>query len=40
MAARFGAGNDPLAAIVRQQQDAVSELRILDRSLPAELAKQ
>ena len=39
MAARFGAGNDPLAAIVRQQQDAVSELRILDRSLPAELAK-
>jgi CHAT domain-containing protein/tetratricopeptide (TPR) repeat protein len=39
MAARFGAGDDPLAAIVRQQQDAVSELRILDRSLPAELAK-
>jgi CHAT domain-containing protein len=39
MAARFGAGNDPLAAVVRQQQDAVSELRILDRSLPAELAK-
>ena len=32
MAARFGAGNDPLAALVRQQQDAVSELRILDRS--------
>jgi CHAT domain-containing protein/tetratricopeptide (TPR) repeat protein len=39
MAARFGAGSDPLAALVRQQQDAVSELRILDRSLPAELAK-
>src|SRR6516225_2224021 len=39
MAARFGAGDDPLAALVRQQQDAVSELRILDRSLPAELAK-
>ena len=39
MAARFGAGNDPLAAVVRQQQDAVSELHILDRSLPAELAK-
>ena len=39
MAARFGAGNDPLAALVRQQQDAVSELRILDRSLPAEIAK-
>ena len=38
-AARFGAGSDPLAALVRQQQDAVSELRILDRSLPAELAK-
>ncbi len=39
MAARFGAGSDPLAALVRQQQDAVSELRILDRSLPAALAK-
>ena len=39
MAARFGAGNDPLATLVRQQQDAVSELRILDRSLPAEIAK-
>ncbi len=39
MAARFGAGNDPLAAIVRRQQDAVSELRILDRALPAELSK-
>jgi CHAT domain-containing protein len=39
MAARFGAGDDPLAATVRQQQDAVSELRVLDRSLPAELSK-
>jgi CHAT domain-containing protein len=39
MAARFGAGNDPLAAVVRRQQDAVSELRILDRALPAELSK-
>jgi CHAT domain-containing protein len=39
MAARFGAGDDPLATMVRQQQDAVSELRILDRSLPAELSK-
>jgi len=39
MAARFGAGNDPLAAVVRRQQDAVSELRILDRGLPAELSK-
>jgi hypothetical protein len=39
MAARFSAGDRPLAALVRQQQDAASELRILDRSLPAELTK-
>jgi CHAT domain-containing protein/tetratricopeptide (TPR) repeat protein len=39
MAARFGAGGDALAAVVRRQQDAASERRGLDRSLLAELAK-
>ncbi|MBV9968343.1 MAG: tetratricopeptide repeat protein, partial [Xanthobacteraceae bacterium] len=39
MAARFGAASDPLAVLAREQQDAVAELRILDRALPAEIAK-
>ena len=39
MAARFGAGSDGLAAVVRRQQDAAAERRGLDRSLLAELAK-
>ena len=38
MAARFGAGTDALAAVVREQQDASSERRSLDKSLFAELA--
>jgi len=37
MAARFGAGTDTLAAVVRQQQDAASERRAVDKSLFAEL---
>ena len=39
MAARFGAGNDALARLVREQQDSVSELRALDKSLLEELTK-
>lgn len=38
MAARFGAGTDALAGVVRDQQDASSERRALDKSLFAELA--
>jgi CHAT domain-containing protein/Tfp pilus assembly protein PilF len=37
MAARFGAGTDTLASVVRQQQDAASERRAVDKSLFAEL---
>src|SRR2546423_2195764 len=37
MAARFGAGTDALAGVVRAQQDASSERRSLDKSLFAEL---
>ncbi|HJU31672.1 MAG TPA: CHAT domain-containing tetratricopeptide repeat protein [Hyphomicrobiaceae bacterium] len=37
MAARFGAGTGALAGVVREQQDASSERRSLDRSLFAEL---
>src|SRR5262249_50696835 len=33
MAARFGAGTDALANVVREQQDAALERRTLDRSL-------
>ncbi len=38
MAARFGAGTDALARVVREQQDAALERRTLDRSLLAELS--
>src|SRR5262249_33237835 len=37
MAARFGAGTDALAGVVRQQQDMSSQRRSLDKSLLAEL---
>jgi CHAT domain-containing protein len=37
MAARFGAGTDALATVVRQQQDMSSQRRSLDKSLLAEL---
>ena len=37
MAARFGAGTDALAAVVREQQDASSKRRSLDKSLFSEL---
>jgi CHAT domain-containing protein len=37
MAARFGAGTDALADVVREQQDASSQRRSLDKSLFAEL---
>ena len=40
MAARSGAGSDALAQVVRQQQDAAAELRLLDKTLLAELSKQ
>jgi CHAT domain-containing protein/tetratricopeptide (TPR) repeat protein len=39
LAARFAAGSDVLAGLVREQQDAASELRAFDRSLVAELSK-
>ena len=39
MAARTSAGNDALAALVRKQQDEAAELRSLDKSILAEVAK-
>lgn len=39
MAARFGAGNDRMAGLVRQQQDAATELQDLNKTLLAEIAK-
>jgi CHAT domain-containing protein/Tfp pilus assembly protein PilF len=39
MAARLGAGNDALAALIREQQDITAHLRVLDKELVAEFAK-
>ena len=39
MAARLGAGNDALAALIREQQDITTHLRVLDKELATELAK-
>src|SRR5262249_51531584 len=40
MAARFGTGDDALAALVRTQQDLTSELQMLDKTLLAALSRQ
>jgi CHAT domain-containing protein/tetratricopeptide (TPR) repeat protein len=39
MAARFGAGSDALASLIREQQDIAAHLRVLDKDLVAEFAK-
>jgi tetratricopeptide (TPR) repeat protein len=39
MAARFSTGSDALAALVREQQDATTEYRGLDKSLVEEVSK-
>src|SRR5262249_11379740 len=39
MAARTGAGTGTLAALVRKQQDEAAEIRLLDKTILAEVAK-